>query len=77
VVAERGTILKSRGEGDSKLSVFTRASDALRAAHRVQAEVGAERPPTAVIRTRAAVCTGEAVERETDRHRRRTGRSCR
>jgi class 3 adenylate cyclase len=67
VEGEGGTVLKARGEGDSTFSVFTRATDALRAAHRLQADVRAEAwPPAAVIRTRAAVHTGEAVEREGD-----------
>jgi class 3 adenylate cyclase len=62
-----GTVLKARGEGDSTFSVFTRATDALRAAHRLQAAVRAERwPAAAVIRVRAAVHTGEAVERDGD-----------
>jgi class 3 adenylate cyclase/DNA-binding CsgD family transcriptional regulator len=67
VVAEGGTVVKSRGEGDSTFSVFNRASDALRAAHRLQAAMRAESwPPAAVVRTRAAVHTGEAVERDGD-----------
>jgi DNA-binding NarL/FixJ family response regulator/class 3 adenylate cyclase len=67
VVAEAGAVLKPRGEGDSTFSVFTRASNALRAAHRLQAAIRAEEwPPEAVIRTRIAVHTGEAVERDGD-----------
>ena len=67
VEGEGGTVLKSRGEGDSTFSVFTRATDALRAAHRLQVAVRAEVwPASAVIRTRAAVHTGEAVERDGD-----------
>ena len=67
VVAEAGTLLKPRGEGDSTFSVFTRASNAVRAAHRLQATIRAEAwPPEAVIRTRVAVHTGEAVERDGD-----------
>ena len=62
-----GTVLKPRGEGDSTFSVFTRATDALRAAHRLQVAVRAEEwPAAAVIRIRAAVHTGEAVERDGD-----------
>ena len=60
-------MLKPRGEGDSTFSVFTRASNAVRAAHRLQAAIRAEAwPPEAVIRTRIAVHTGEAVERDGD-----------
>ena len=67
VQSEGGTMLKSRGEGDSTFSVFTRASGALRAAQRLQASMRAEMwPSDAVIRTRAAVHTGEAVERDGD-----------
>jgi DNA-binding NarL/FixJ family response regulator/class 3 adenylate cyclase len=67
VVAEAGALLKPRGEGDSTFSVFTRASNAVRAAHRLQAAIRAEAwPPEAVIRTRVAVHTGEAVERDGD-----------
>jgi DNA-binding NarL/FixJ family response regulator/class 3 adenylate cyclase len=67
VVAEAGALLKPRGEGDSTFSVFTRASNAVRAAHRLQAAIRAEAwPPEAVIRTRIAVHTGEAVERDGD-----------
>jgi predicted ATPase/class 3 adenylate cyclase len=67
IVAEGGALLKARGEGDSTFSVFTRASNAVRAAHRLQAAIGAEAwPPDAVIRTRVAVHTGEAVERDGD-----------
>jgi DNA-binding NarL/FixJ family response regulator/class 3 adenylate cyclase len=67
MAAEGGTLLKARGEGDSTFSVFTRASNALRAAHRLQAAIAAEAwPPEAVIRIRIAVHTGEAVERDGD-----------
>ena len=67
IATEGGTLLKARGEGDSTFSVFTRASNALRAAHRLQAAIGAEAwPPEAVIRIRIAVHTGEAVEHDGD-----------
>ena len=63
VGAEGGTVLKPRGEGDSTFSVFARATDALRAAYRLQVAMRAERwPPEAVLRVRVAVHTGEAVE---------------
>jgi class 3 adenylate cyclase/DNA-binding CsgD family transcriptional regulator len=67
VTAEGGTVLKAKGEGDSTFSVFARASDALRAAYRLQAGMRGERwPAGAEIRTRVAVDTGEAIERDGD-----------
>ena len=67
VEGEGGALLKARSEGASTLSVFTRATDALRAAHRLQVAVRVEEwPATAVICTRVAVDTGEAVERDGD-----------
>ena len=67
VEGEGGTLLKPRGEGASTFSVFTRATDALRAAHRLQVAVRAEEwPAAAAICTRVAVDTGEAVERDGD-----------
>ena len=67
VESEGGTLLKARGDGTSTLSVFTRATDALRAAHRMQVAVRAEEwPAPAVMCTRVAVDTGEAVERDGD-----------
>jgi DNA-binding CsgD family transcriptional regulator len=66
-IAEGGTLLQARGEGDSTLSVFTRATDAVQAAYRLQAAVRAERwPAAAVLRTRAAVHTSEATGRDGD-----------
>jgi class 3 adenylate cyclase len=65
VQAEGGVLLKARDERDSSLSVFLRAADAVRAGHRLQAAVQAEVwPAAAVIRTRVAVHTGKAVERD-------------
>ena len=67
VAAEGGTLVKSKGEGDSTFSVFGRASGALRAAYRVQRAMRIEPWPTgASIRTRVGVHTGEAVERDGD-----------
>jgi class 3 adenylate cyclase len=67
VGAEGGILLRSKGEGDSTFSVFVRATDAVRAAHRLQVAMRTERwPPGAGIRTRVAVDTGEAVERDGD-----------
>ncbi len=67
VTAEGGTLVKSKGEGDSTFSAFGRASDALRAAYRLQRAMRIEPWPTgATIRTRVGVHTGEAVERDGD-----------
>ena len=67
VSAEGGTLLRSKGEGDSTFSVFSRATDALRAAYRLQQAMRREQwPADAVIRTRVGVDTGEAVERAGD-----------
>jgi class 3 adenylate cyclase/DNA-binding CsgD family transcriptional regulator len=67
VTAEGGALIKSKGEGDSTFSAFVRASDALRAAYRLQQAMRSERWPTgATIRTRVAVHSGEAVERDGD-----------
>ena len=67
VRAEGGSLVKSKGEGDSTFSAFARASDALRAAYRLQRTMRVEPWPTGVtIRTRVGVHTGEAVERDGD-----------
>ena len=67
ITAEGGAVLKTKGEGDSTFSVFARASDALRAAYRLQRAMRTERwPAPATIRVRVAVQSGEAVEREGD-----------
>ena len=67
VTAEGGAVMKSKGEGDSTFSVFGRASDAFRASVPAAAGdadgavAGAGDDPM-----RAAVHTGEAVERDGD-----------
>jgi class 3 adenylate cyclase/DNA-binding CsgD family transcriptional regulator len=67
VAAEGGSVLKTKGEGDSTFSVFGRASDGLRAAYRLQQAMRSNPwSADARIRTRVAVHTGEAVEREGD-----------
>src|SRR5262245_54271979 len=59
-----GRLLRERGEGDSTLSVFIRASDAVHAALDVQRGLGPERWPHGVaLPTRAALHTGEAQMR--------------
>ena len=67
VVAEAGALLEPRGEGDSTFSVFARASNAVRAAHRLQAAIRAESlAARSGDQTRIAVHTGEAVEHDGD-----------
>ncbi len=60
-------MLKSRGEGDSTFSVFSRASDGVRAAYGAQVALsGYAWPEGAHLRVRVAVHTGEAVETDGD-----------
>ncbi len=68
VVAEcGGRIVKGRGEGDSLFCAFGRATDALRAALKLQIALEGECWPTSVpIRARVAVHTGEAELRGED-----------
>ena len=62
-----GHLVKSKGEGDSTFNVFERASDALRAAVEVQQALLAEVWPVGIeIRVRAALHTGETVQRDGD-----------
>jgi class 3 adenylate cyclase/tetratricopeptide (TPR) repeat protein len=62
-----GRLLKSRGEGDSTFSVFSRASDATLAAAEAQANLELEPwPAEATIRVRMALHVGEATERDDD-----------
>jgi predicted ATPase/class 3 adenylate cyclase len=63
----RGRLLKWRGEGDSTMSVFSKATDACAAAVALQRCLGAEVWPSALeLRTRAALHTGEAQQRGGD-----------
>ena len=67
VESHGGVLLKARGEGDSTFNVFGRATDAVAAARAIQAALTAEPwPERAVIAVRAAVHTGEAIERDGD-----------
>jgi tetratricopeptide (TPR) repeat protein len=67
VRAHRGTLLKNKGEGDSTLSVFHTAPDAVNAAEAVMRALDAEAwPGGRPMRVRAAVHTGEAYERDGD-----------
>jgi class 3 adenylate cyclase/pimeloyl-ACP methyl ester carboxylesterase len=67
VTAHKGRLIKSQGEGDSTLSVFPRASDAVNAALGLQRALAAEAWPAGlVLRTRMALHTGEAELRQGD-----------
>jgi DNA-binding SARP family transcriptional activator len=67
VVRARGALVKSRGEGDSTFSVFARATDAVRAALELQAQLATEVWPSEVqLKLRMALHTGEAQERDAD-----------
>jgi class 3 adenylate cyclase len=67
VVSHHGQLIKARGEGDSTLSVFARASDAVEAALAFQLALGAEVWPGGItLPTRAALHTGEAELRDGD-----------
>ena len=67
VRAAGGSIVKTKGEGDSTLSVFQRATDAAGAALSLRDRLLSEPwPEDIAIRIRAAVHTGEAQERDGD-----------
>ena len=67
VSAGGGRLVKHRGEGDSTLSVFERASDAVRTANQVVMAVRAESwPVKSGIQLRVGVHTGEAELRDGD-----------
>jgi class 3 adenylate cyclase len=67
VVDHGGVVLKSKGEGDSTLSVFRRASDAIAAAFQLRSALEAEEWPGGVpLRVRTGLHTGEAYERGGD-----------
>src|SRR5262245_46632032 len=70
-VVERhaGTLLRSKGEGDSTLSVFERATDALTAALELQRElVRGFGDASLSLPTRIAIHTGEASRRDGSYH---------
>jgi class 3 adenylate cyclase len=67
VGAHGGRLIKTRGEGDSTVSVFVRASDAAAAALTLQRSLGASAWPGGLtLPTRAALHTGEAELRDGD-----------
>ncbi|HLG01661.1 MAG TPA: adenylate/guanylate cyclase domain-containing protein [Acidimicrobiia bacterium] len=67
VEQHHGTLVKSKGEGDSSLSVFARASDAAAAAAAIQSAIASEAwPGDCAISIRAGLHTGEAEVRDGD-----------
>src|SRR6059058_4056182 len=67
VAAARGSVVRPRGEGDSRFAVFTSPRDALQAAAALGVALSAERWPTSTpVRVRAAISTGEADLRAGD-----------
>ena len=67
VASNAGRLIKARGEGDSTLSVFVRASDAVAAAIALQRALAiSDRTGAIALPTRAAVHTGEAELRGGD-----------
>ncbi|MBV9323720.1 MAG: SIR2 family protein [Chloroflexi bacterium] len=67
VTRHGGTLVRPRGEGDSRFAVFRHAADAAVAAAAIQSEFAREAwPPDAQLRIRIALHTGEADLREGD-----------
>jgi predicted ATPase/class 3 adenylate cyclase len=67
VAGHEGTVVRPRGEGDSRFAVFARATDAVAAAAAIQGALHAEPwPPEAPLRVRLALHTGEADLRDGD-----------
>ena len=67
VHAHDGVLMKSKGEGDSTLSVFQRATDAVHAALALRSALAAAPWPAGIaVQVRVALHTGEAFEREGD-----------
>ena len=67
VATHEGRLIKTQGEGDSTLSVFVRASDAVAAALALQQALDRRRWPAGIsLPTRAALHTGEAELRDQD-----------
>ena len=67
VALHAGYLLKWRGEGDSTLSVFAKATDACAAAVELQRRLGSEVwPGVLTLRTRVALHSGEAQLRDGD-----------
>src|SRR5437016_2992179 len=67
IAAHSGTLVKSRGEGDSLFAVFTRATDAVAAASALQrAYIGESWPEGIRLGVRMALHSGEAQFRDDD-----------
>jgi DNA-binding SARP family transcriptional activator/tetratricopeptide (TPR) repeat protein len=67
IAAGGGHTIKSKGEGDSTLSVFGRATDAVATAYDLATAIASEPWPDGVaLRVRVALHTGEANERDGD-----------
>src|SRR5262249_43205446 len=67
IAQHEGTLLKSRGEGDSLFAVFARATDAVTAACALQCALFTEPwPAETPVRVRVALHTGEADLRSGD-----------
>src|SRR5919199_786336 len=67
VAQHAGTVVRPRGEGDSRFAVFARATDAVAAAAALQQAFSAEPWPTPTpLRVRMALHTGEADLRDGD-----------
>lgn len=78
VAGHGGTVLKSRGEGDSTFCVFRRATDAVAAALDAQIALDVEAwPDDCALAVRMAVHTGEAIERDGDYYGRTVNRVAR
>jgi DNA-binding SARP family transcriptional activator len=73
-----GFFLKSRGEGDSTFSVFTRASDAARAIATARRALHAlDWPTREALSVRMVLHTGESLERDGDYYGRTVNRAAR
>jgi len=67
IEAHTGTVIRSRGEGDSFFAVFAQPADALAAAVAIQQALAAEPwPTTTPIRVRIGIHSGEAQLRDGD-----------
>ena len=67
VSAAGGTLVRSKGEGDSTFSVFTHPAEAVAAAMAIQKAVATEQwPSTTPVRVRTGMHTGDAEPRNGD-----------
>jgi class 3 adenylate cyclase len=78
VTEHGGTVVRPRGEGDSRFAVFTAATDAVEAACLIQIALAREAWPLAEpLRVRMAIHTSEADQREGDYYGRGVNRCAR